>query len=83
MTRAKRVHEHPKNENKANKSNALFNTLFLAFSFAIIAIVSGNLKLSDQVLTNSTKTSTENEVVYQQEYELHTNISKAIFQHKI
>jgi hypothetical protein len=65
------------------KSNALFNTLFLVFSFAIIALASGNIQLSNTALSNASKTSTENEVVYEQEYALNNDMSKAIYQHKI
>jgi hypothetical protein len=83
MILVNRVHKHQKNENKASKSNALFNTLFLAFSFAVIAIASGNIKMSDSALTKATEAGTENEVVYEQEYALNTDMSKAIYQHKI
>jgi hypothetical protein len=65
------------------KSNALFNTLFLAFSFAVIIIVGANLQLTNSALSRTSKDSKESEVVYEEEYALNTSFSKAIYQHKI
>ncbi|MNC97098.1 hypothetical protein D3C83_146450 [compost metagenome] len=65
------------------KSNALFNSLFLIFSFAVIAVVSGNIQLTDSALTQIQTDTKETQVVYEQEYALNTNIGKAIYQHKI
>ncbi len=65
------------------KSNALFNTLFLAFSFAVIAIVSGNIQLTDAALSKTTNEAKKTEVVCEQEFASHTSMSKVVCKHKI
>ena len=64
------------------KSNALFNVLFLVFSFTVIAVASGNIQLSESALSGAPDIK-ETQVVYEQEYALNTNLSKAVYQFKI